>query len=308
MGTKSATGKTIHALWGAPVLESIQLTNNVKIVRLEDVPDCWPKQWLVETVRSGNRGPVQTLLDFACPESALILEQTVDPFLCDEGYRGPDNYLQEYELLTDITLALTIVGRRVSLCAAYWFLFDDPDLERARIGMSRGGQLHEVLPTSPHEYQPLDPQDAAKTVQAYLSLQPSIRSHIRVAIERLNLSLRRRSVGDRAVELAVAFEALLGDKANNEMMHKITTRSVRLVGGTSENRQRNSSLMKRTYDIRSKLVHTGVSDSAKRYSIAEEQLSASEIIDQCTDFCIQVIRALIFLQEIPDWAAFDIKD
>lgn len=305
--TTSASGKTFHALWGAPVDSTIQLTDNVRLVPLADLPDCWVKQWLAETAQRHDESPIQTLLDYTPPQSALVLEQHIDPFIGSGEQAGSNDYLSNHEMLEDITLALTIVGRRVSLVAAYWFLFDDPDLERARIGSMRGGLLHEILPTS-SDYSVVDAADAIHIVNAYIGLNEGTRAHIRVALQRLSLALRRRNLGDKAVELAVAFESLLGDNANNEMTHKITTRSVRLVGGSGDVRKKNSVLMKKAYEIRSKLVHTGSSNPNKKYAVIEEQLSGSEVIDQCIDFCIQVIRKIVLMGHMPDWAVFDISD
>ena len=46
LGTTVAFGKTIHALWGVKVKGEIQLTQDVKIIPFEEVPDSEQKQWL----------------------------------------------------------------------------------------------------------------------------------------------------------------------------------------------------------------------------------------------------------------------
>jgi len=105
-------------------------------------------------------------------------------------------------------------------------------------------------------YPPLDPS-VAKFIRGYLALPDAPRARVRVALLRLNQALRRRSAGDGAIELSIAFEALTGDDQTMEMTHKVKVRSSRILGGTSEERRRNSAIVGRMYALRSKLVHTG---------------------------------------------------
>lgn len=307
--TNAATGNFIHAIWGVPVEKPIQLAVGVKIVPLKDVQDSKQKEI---SMHNFNNGTVASILDYIPPQSALVLETLIDPYIYDpEKCKSLDNleFQKIHDLMNEIIAVLTVVGPRISMSSAYWFTFDDPDLERASLSGSRGGPLHEILPSfSIGEFPILDERDAPKIVQAYLSLDEVTRAPVRVALQRLNQSQRRRSVGDSAVEIATAFEALLGDNANNEMMHKITVRSVRLIGGTNDVRQKNAALIKKSYDVRSKLVHTGQVNASEKVTVCGQKLTIDEIMKQVTIICVQVIRIIILRGSIPDWSVFDITE
>lgn len=165
------------------------------------------------------------------------------------------------------------------------------------------------MPNGRNDDPVLDPTEAPQIVQAYLALHGDTRSKVRVALQRLNQALCRGNAGDRAVELSTALEALLGEKdVRIEMTHKIKVRSVRLIGGENKVRMKNAVIIKKAYDIRGDLVHTGHVDAAKSYTICGESMSVSDIIDQAVLICATLIKIIIRRGSIPDWSIFDITE
>ena len=145
-------------------------------------------------------------------------------------------------------------------------------------------------------------------VQAYLALKPSVRDIFSVSIERINQALRRRSVGDKAVELCTALETLMGDSGNTEMTHKIKVRTTRLVGGTASVRITNAALLNETYAIRSKLVHTGKVDENRGKSIGGRELTRAAIVNETVGIAVELVKVLIRRGGIPDWTEFDVTE
>ncbi|WP_059763593.1 hypothetical protein [Burkholderia ubonensis] len=90
----------------------------------------------------------------------------------------------------------------------------------------------EILPARQMAYK-IDSDAALKLVKNFFALDEHSKKRVRLALKRLNASQRRQSVGDMALELAIAFESLLGDGVPTEMTNKIATRSARLLGGSS---------------------------------------------------------------------------
>ena len=165
------------------------------------------------------------------------------------------------------------------------------------------------MPDGLDDYPMLDPTETQQIVQAYLALHGDTRSKVRVALQRLSQALRRDNVGDRAVELSIALEALFGDKhSKTEMTHKITVRAVRLMGGADEVRKKNAAIIKKAYDIRGDLVHTGHVNTAKTRDICGVSMSVSDIIDQAVLICVDLIKIIIRRGTIPDWSIFDITE
>jgi len=310
LATSSATGKTIHTLWGVPVQQEIDLTPTVKIVPIDKLPDSKQKLWLTEYFHSRLGSPLMTAFDFEPPKSALVVTREIKPFIFDpEAHPNltNDEFSQTHDLLLEVTLVLTVVGPRVSLPAAQWFTFDDPDLNEASfLSGARRGQMLEILPAWHKTYPLLNAEEAALVVGGYLQLHGNTRSKVRVALQRLNQAQRRHSIGDQAIELSTAFETLLGDNARTEMTHKVKVRSVRLIGGADETRKRNAAILSRTYDIRSALVHTGHVDANANEPVCGQRMSVSDIVDEAVGLCTDLIKIIIRRGSIPDWSTFDI--
>ncbi|MCG5076352.1 hypothetical protein L5014_23750 [Paraburkholderia sp. RG36] len=303
--TTSAQGKIFHAIWGAPVDNEIALTEEISIVPIAALPDSAIKTWLTE---HRVNSPVSSMLDFISPQSALIVPFYVPRVLHKPGI-DPDpssvEYLRVNDLLNDATLALSAVGPRVTTLAVQWFAFDDPDLELTAFGTGSRGQLMEILPSQPPQYPKLDGVEAADIVRRFLNLPADVKKKIRVTLNRLQQAQKRRTLGDRCVELSTAFETLLGDNKATEMTHKIKVRSVRLLGGSPEIRRHNAAVMGWMYDARSKLVHTG-EDVTKGKAINGEVLSPAVLVERATSICTEIVKRLIREGVIPDWADFDI--
>ena len=307
LGTTAATGRTIQALWGVPVAGEIQLTSDVKIVPIGTLPDSAQKRRLTQV----NNSPYGSVFNYAEPESALVMARQIEPFTFDPETQPNlqnDDYLAAHKLLLDIALALTVVGPRSVISAMKWFSFDDPDLEYALLGSSHSSHMHEIVPSQLVNYPALDPNEAPQIVQGYLALSGTTRDKVRVALQRLDQAQRRRNIGDRAVELSIAFETLLGDDGNTEMTHKIKVRSVRLLGGTADARKRNADVINKTYKIRSQLVHTGSVSAGETETICGERISTSVIIDHATSMCADLIKIIIKRRFIPEWPIFDITE
>jgi len=174
------------------------------------------------------------------------------------------------------------------------------------MGGGRSHPLIEVFPKIPREYPLLDPVEASAVVSGYLQLRGHTRDKVRLSLNRLNQAQRRHNLGDQAVELCIALEALVGDDQTTELTHKIKVRGARILGGDDKQRARHSSIIGRTYDIRSKLVHTGRVDEGKKYNIVGETSTPTQIIEEAVPLVASLIKTLIREGSIPNWTSFDI--
>lgn len=306
LSTAEATGALILVLWGVPVDGPVELTEDVSVVPFEAIPESEIKQVLASRGHRDN-GLIASAIDMSGPSSALMMKRIISPLTYDpdQGPQDDSSSTQAYEILNEVATVLTLIGPRVSLGLTTWFTFDDPDFE---IWAGRSSQIAEIVPAQFKEYPVLDAAAAQELVQTYLRLPGDLRTHFRVAIDRINQAQRRRNAGDQAVELATALEMLVGDKANNEMTHKVKVRTVRMVGGNLEERRRNAAIVNKAYAIRSKMVHTGVVEAGATESILGERVAVSDIVDMALNLCVQLITALIRRGNIPDWGEFDITE
>src|ERR1700690_2791413 len=289
--TKAADGQSITALWGVRVEQSIEIAKGMSIVPIYQIPDSSHKRWIQYVFPQHGGDAIFSSLLFTPPESALVTHCRIDPFLHRlDGGEAPTHTGPQWEQLKDVILVLTIVGPRVPLSAGHWFTFDDPDLEEAHGGGGREQALMEIVPVRYEAYPPLDPTEAKRTVAAYLALQGNLKDKVRVALERLSQAMLRHNAGDCAVDLATALEALVGDAESTEMAHKVRIRAARLIGGTEMELLRNAEVVKATYDIRSKLVHTG-RVTQKHKTIRGETMDPTPIATAGTGLLVRLIAA-----------------
>ncbi len=312
LATRSAKGKEIVSLWGATVEKPIQLTPAIQIVPVDQLPDCTQKRDITDLRRGFTTLPVPPGLVFSPPTSALVASIIIEPVIVEpDGHDAFDSveYIRIHEQLKNVALALTAVGPRAVIPGIQWFTFDDPDLNQASLlAESRSWHSIEILPRQLPEFPPVDPKVARSVVADYFDAPPSTRDTLHVALERLNQAQRRDNVGDRAVELSIAFEASLGDNDQGELKHKMRVRSARLLGGDLDKRKLCSAIVGKMYDIRSKLVHTGRASGSVKRKVGDLQITESEIIDRATVICAEVLREIMKRGSIPNWTEFDLTE
>ena len=258
----------------------------------------------------GKQPDKHAMFEGCPPTSALVVQYRVEPYLRnpDEPSQLDQNFIDLHTLVSEITLVLTLIGPRVPLHVANWFNFDDPDLECAQLGRSRGTQIVEILPRMSFAAAPvLDAAEAQRTIAQFQGLQPLAKKKVITATSRLKHGLSRHHAGDQAVELSIALETLVGDAANAEMTHKVSVRAVRMLGGPPDVRARNLAILKRTYDVRSKVVHQGEQASGT-VTVASEKMTVDALMTEAACLCAELIKVVIKRGSVPSWGHFDINE
>jgi hypothetical protein len=141
----------------------------------------------------------------------------------------------------------------------------------------------------------------------FLSLFKSFRqleedSHIRLgsALDRLNLSFRRQTPGDKALDASIALEAALGTAdSRGEIKFRLRLRSALLLGGSLDDRRSVWNAVGKLYDLRSAVAHGG-RGSKRRPGAADELQAGLEVV-------AQVIRRLIEIGDVPDWNDIELQ-
>ncbi|RKT58793.1 hypothetical protein DFR40_1821 [Azonexus fungiphilus] len=308
LSTQVADGKFITALWNVPVGSEVQLTPDVRLIPFESLPHSRQKAAIENS--QFQTGIISSPLIWEPPSSALVVPYQVAPFLRDpeESHAVDGEFSGFHESVAEITMLLTLIGPRVAIQVAHWFNFDDPDLELALLGQSRGSQIMEILPKLIGQDPPaLNSQEAIEIIRRFKTLTPSAKEKIKIATDRLKRALLRHQAADRAVEVSIALEILCGDNQTSEMTHKVKVRAVRLLGGDSGVRERNRTILTKTYDVRSKLVHQGSHDT-KPISVLGVSMGVDAVISEACHLCAELIKTVIRRGAFPDWLHFDIND
>jgi len=120
---------------------------------------------------------------------------------------------------------------------------------------------------------------------------------LRLAMQRLNLAMRRISPVDRAIDLGIVLESLFlndldGDRG--ELSFRLRVRASRYLEDSLEERSKTFKLVGDLYTLRSKAVHTG------KMPPARGGVKNSELLQKGFDLAAATIKRFI-LEGIPDW-------
>ena len=119
LATRHAYGFSIAALWGVPIDQRIELTPEVSLIPIQDVPDGEQKRWLDTVMYAGPDSLTYSALATVPPTSALVKRRRIEPFIVDVEERAQHSqdasqeYLATVKLFQDIISVLTVVGPRV---------------------------------------------------------------------------------------------------------------------------------------------------------------------------------------------------
>jgi hypothetical protein len=240
------------------------------------------------------------------PAVALTLDS--DPFAPLERFVANSSFSRvavlAYERLELARLALSAIGPSSPMFAGMWFVFDDPDFQFvARSGLR--GIIHEIIPSQFTRDVQIDPGVAADVVSRFLKLDTTDRERVRLALDRLNLAVRRHRVAEQALELGIALETLLTDDNPGENTFKLGLRAALLAGPDLAGRTRRRAIVGALYRLRSAVSHSGTIPSDVRV-VGVGKMATADVMSEALSVVAETIRAVIVRSAIPEWYAFEL--
>ncbi len=144
---------------------------------------------------------------------------------------------------------------------------------------------------------------ASSICKKFLELDRDVRERLRVPIQRLNQARRRSDIADKAIELGIAFEALLlGDSGQKEQISfMFRLRGAWFLGENTADRLCLLETFKRIYELRSAAVHEGKLKPMVKIK-NQGDIDASSFLAQAEDLCTRSILKIVELGKFPDWA------
>jgi hypothetical protein len=241
----------------------------------------------------------------AAPSAALFRRGAFEPMFRDSGTdwtkEPPTTWFND---LDDAALLLSLIPKAIPREAAHWFHYDDPDAAMlGQFGLTRQGmELQPTMFSSPVE---VTAASVSGIFAEYRGLSEGARQRINLALSRIVRSRCQYVSGNRAIDLAIALEVLFMNADRDEHSFKISLRAARLLRTNHAARQRTFMEIRRLYDMRSSMVHTG--HVKNEYPIDDGKLAASEIVESVDQACTEAIRALLRLGHIPkDWRSIEL--
>jgi hypothetical protein len=309
LSADEARGRCILSIFGVEIASPVDLGQEVTLLPFQSLPESSTKAWLSHPP-GASISPGYLLTHAGSPRAALMTTHTVRPLLHPTKKGEPPKLADPFRarsLLDDARLALTLVGPSSPAPGGYWFEFEDRDLSDSRHygGVLLSNDLEEVTPFAFSSPTTLDPEDARRVASTFLALDEPLRSKLRLALRRLNQAIRRPPHGDRALDLAISLESLLGDRSPGETTYKLALRAALVLDVPLERRREVRGIVDALYDLRSRLAHDGYLPPEKKVKAGEKQL-APMVIDTATTITTEVLRAILHLGSIPDWFEFEL--
>ena len=229
-------------LWGVVPEAPIPLTDDIQLVPFGDLPPR-PQGSNFQKLREISRTPIVSHSTWrGDPPAALVSRFLLRPIVFESGGNEKPNLTTGSHLrekLDEVRLVITLTGPCTPMPDLCWTQFEDEDLQAAVPSTGYEFEHTEIVPQRLQQYGEFDAESARDTVQQYLALHEKPRKKVRLALDRLHRAMRRLHPGDKAIELSIAFEALLTGyegEPSGEHTFKIGLRTGLLVGEDFETR------------------------------------------------------------------------
>ncbi len=301
-----ASGRAVKLLYGVKCDEAVAINDDIQLVSVLKFPPSSTLEWVQKEHERAMEvrlpwGP--TFSPFALLSRKGVVESILLELSRDVGREGPP--ATWFDELDDAARLLTLVPKVIPIEAAHWFHYDDPDVAHlAEFGVARQGPELPATNSNP----PVDVAAGAVTglFEAYRRLNKDDAARVNLAMERIVRSRCQIVTGNRAIDLAIALEVLFMNAERDEHSYKISLRAARLLCQDAGARQRTFMQVRRLYDMRSGMVHTG--NIRNEYLIDGDRVPAHEIVEAVDEVCVEAIKVFLKAGQIPaDWRPIELR-
>jgi hypothetical protein len=333
VSTNSAPMTEVIALWGLHPKSPIKLTDEVYLVRITDLVPSEARDTVTGTEqnRSGRRSllprprctaaikrnfkhenillkPEERSKSLIAPMENVPVTDSFPNFVntlferFQEHMRTyPKNRVPDPNTtrMKEIVRCLCLL-KNSSVCElAHWY---ECPLSTPLIGGVAGWssqRMEHIFQFAP-EPENYDEISGRRLVEHFLSLSDGDRKRLYVPLSRLNTALRETdSPVDKALDLGIALESLMGDKDPLDLSYKVRHRGAFFLGGTPDQRRYNFDCFKQLYKLRSKAAHG--KNLGSTVSVFGKQMATEQFLNECCIICAQFIRKSIDSGLVSDW-------
>jgi hypothetical protein len=298
------SGGAVKLLYGVQCASPVALTGDIVLLPYGKLPPSSMLDWIVREHERANESPVVHGFTVA-PSAALFHAGVVDLIFrdasADRQNQPPATWFND---LDDAARLLALIPKAIPREAAHWFHYDDPDVALlGQFGLTRQGiELQPTMVTAPVE---VTAAAMAGVFSAYRQLKKGDIQRVNLALERMIRSRCQFVSGNRAIDLAIALEVLFMNADRDEHSYKISLRAARLLRAEVSARRKTFLEVRRLYDMRSSMVHTG--NVKNEYILDDAKVLAHDIVEAVDAICTEAIRAFLRLGGIPsDWRATEL--
>jgi hypothetical protein len=276
----------VAPLGGVVVEEAIELGAGITLLPLDRVPESQAKARFLELARWPGH---QVLWRFSSGYSALVC-----PRFRDKGRPDGESWVRAdppelgeiHERMLDVCRIFTIVGPCAPIFLGLWEQTEDwvpcgdcLYLDRwfwtwRDAELAQGWRILEAE----------DLAQAKDMFRRYMALAQETRQKLRIPIDRLNESMRRRNLEDAAIDLGISLEALFGGPGRDK-------RAADFLRGTADGHNAIKKSVSDIYSLRSRAVHRGKVNGQE----------AGQFLKKGWEIVAEALRKIVMQGKLPDW-------
>lgn len=300
LNQKELKGRLVFIVLGVSLKEKIKIDENMYACDIADLPSSCQLDMLASYADGGRFSllpiyPHQSMAAFVCKINNTPL------FIDNPTLNGSDkiatNNFREIKERVDLLVSSTIfIEKGWPEVFMSWIEYDDVDLNKIRLGCPSLINNADLMAGMRKPIVIRD-SDVTEYIAPLLTLEDDqLKRSLVSALERLVRATKENRVEDKAINVAIAFEYLLGDQGHTDIVHKIATRTAKFLGGSTDVRTAHFKAVKKMYDIRSKAIHG---------SNIKKETAELASIESAADICLKVAKLLLSNRRSNDWNKFD---
>jgi hypothetical protein len=299
LSTRQADGTFTSVVWGMSVEKEVPLTKHSRLIPFDQLQDSPLKKRISDrAAKLWNDAVWISQSYFDLPGTAIVRKVVDFPYIRTDNA----SFMAMNHLETEAYANLVFLqGRATSqpLALAYWFQYDDEDLDLNAHENYMSWLLPEIVPAIPANVA-VDGTTVQHDLKALSAMQDAWRNDLTRSMERFTLSQCRHQVIDRILDLTLAFEIAVSGKGENvPQSWKVGVRTAQMIGGQLRDRQENRRKMVALYNLRNQGTH---GSSLSR----GDQQKQQAILTEATAVYRKLLESLWRDQARPDWGAIEL--
>ncbi|MCC5905732.1 MAG: hypothetical protein JJU13_05985 [Balneolaceae bacterium] len=277
--------------------EPLHISSNLQLVPLNKLSN-WVLYPLLSLLEF-NPGLLQS--DGIVNRAALISNVEFGPKFVDEvgdNYYGKDDIKDEQLLFSRF---LTLLGEYAVVPSTEWYALKPSTPCAGFTGVGARSQAPDTLKNGMVLFMTKKFwSEQEEFFYKYWDLSEEIQLKLRIPIERLNQSRRRRFLVDLALEQGIAYESLFLPVNTEQLSLMLRLRVSKFCGESVEERKEIMNLIKAMYSIRSSAVHNGKVEEKTKVS-GKGKMYSAEILRESDKILVNAIKKIIGMKRFPDW-------
>jgi hypothetical protein len=294
----------ILAISGLEPEEQIQVTDTIRLIPFEELPESMPKNALYPRFLQddGIRIMNPTFSSYNPPKAALVKRLELQPKAYDKDEEKPQSNPVGLDNLYDLVRFLTLHTNSTPVVLGSWSELSEDVPCAKMLGGGFGYPSPEVLVNRDIPINQKDWDKLRPIYEQYIRLGDKTKDLLSIVFQRINQARRRHRLEDRAIDQGIAYEVLfLNDKAHMEQLSfMLRLRASLLLSNEPKERKKLLDFFKAFYTCRSKATHEGRLE--RKIKVPNNgKMETEKLLEKSDELCVNAIKKIIELGGFPNW-------